>query len=250
MEAIIAAQVDEGSGRARRSTRAARRALFGISALLFAASATATILRCASMSAAGEMPMPGGRTMSMVWMVMPGETWLGAGAAFLGMWTTMMVAMMLPSLVPTLWRHIEAAGDFDEAGKSGTAADVVGAAGAMGAMRAALLAARIGAGYFSVWIVTGVAVFPMGVVLAALVTQEPGLARAVPIMAGVVVLAAGALQFTGWKAHQLALCRQVSCSSAAPRGRGTRGGGRALPENAAAAVRCGLRLAWIPIAPR
>jgi hypothetical protein len=47
--------------------RAFRQAFFGVSALLFAASAAVTIVWCASMSA-GEMPMPGGWTMSMAWM--------------------------------------------------------------------------------------------------------------------------------------------------------------------------------------
>jgi predicted metal-binding membrane protein len=53
----------------------------------------------------GEMPMPGGWSMSMTWMLMPGPTWLDAAASFLGMWVVMMVAMMLPSLVPMLWRY-------------------------------------------------------------------------------------------------------------------------------------------------
>ena len=35
-------------------------------------------------------------------MPMSGHTWLGAAASFLGMWVVMMVAMMLPSLVPML----------------------------------------------------------------------------------------------------------------------------------------------------
>jgi hypothetical protein len=38
------------------------------------------------MSAMGEMPTPGGWTMSMAWMRMPGQTWPGAAASFLGMW--------------------------------------------------------------------------------------------------------------------------------------------------------------------
>jgi predicted metal-binding membrane protein len=46
----------------------------------------------------GEMPMPGRWTMPMAWMRMPGQTWPGAAASFLGMWVVMMVAMMLPSL--------------------------------------------------------------------------------------------------------------------------------------------------------
>jgi hypothetical protein len=40
------------------------------------------------MSAMG-MPMPGGWTMSMAWMRMPGQTWLGAATSFLGMWVVM-----------------------------------------------------------------------------------------------------------------------------------------------------------------
>ena len=60
------------------------------------------------MSAMGEMPMPGGWTMSMAWMRMPGQTWPGAAASFFGMWIVMMVAMMLPSLVPMLWRYRQA----------------------------------------------------------------------------------------------------------------------------------------------
>jgi predicted metal-binding membrane protein len=61
------------------------------------------------MSAMGEMPMPGGWTMSMAWMRMPRQTWPGAAASFLGMWVVMMVAMMMPSLLPAdagmAWRH-------------------------------------------------------------------------------------------------------------------------------------------------
>jgi hypothetical protein len=72
--------------------------------LLFAANAAVTSW-CASMSAMCEMPMPGGWTMSMAWMRMPGQTWTGVAASFLGMWVVMMVAMMLPSFVPMLLRH-------------------------------------------------------------------------------------------------------------------------------------------------
>jgi predicted metal-binding membrane protein len=66
------------------------------------------------MSAIGEMPMPGGWTMSMAWMRMPGQTWPGAAASFLGMWVVMMVAMMLPSLLPMLWRYRQAVGRTGE----------------------------------------------------------------------------------------------------------------------------------------
>ena len=193
------------------SERASQRAFLGVSALLFAASAAVTIAWCASMSAMGEMPMPGGWTMSMAWMRMPGQTWPGAAASFLGMWVVMMVAMMLPSLVPMLWRYREAVGRTGET-------------------RLGRLTALVGVGYFFVWTVLGVAAFPLGVALAAVEMQQPALARAVPIAVGVVVLMAGALQLTAWKARHLACCREAP------------GRGRTLPADAGTAWRHGLRL--------
>src|SRR6266478_600328 len=170
------------------SERASQQAFFGLSALLFAASAALTIVWCASMSAMGEMPMPGGWAMSMAWMRMPGQTWQGAAASFLGMWVVMMVAMMLPSLVPMLWRYRQAVGRLGET-------------------RLDRLTTLVGVGYFFVWTVFGMLAFPLGVALAAIEIQQPALARAVPIAVGVVVLIAGALQFTAWKAHHLGCCR-------------------------------------------
>ena len=94
--------------RRRASERNAEHAVLAVTSLLFAASTTLTIVWCASMSAMGGMPMPGGWTMSMAWMRMPEQTWAGAAASSLGMWVVMMVAMMLPSLVPMLLRYREA----------------------------------------------------------------------------------------------------------------------------------------------
>jgi predicted metal-binding membrane protein len=170
------------------SGRVSQRAFVGVSALLFAASAAVTIVWCASMSAMGEMPMPGGWTMSMAWMRMCGQTWPNAAASFIGMWVAMMVAMMLPSLAPMLWRFRQAVGRTGETGLD-------------------RLTALVGAGYFFVWAVFGMAAFALGSGLAALEMQLPALARAVPIASGVVVVIAGALQFTRWKAHYLACCR-------------------------------------------
>jgi predicted metal-binding membrane protein len=166
------------------------RAFFGISALLFAVSAAATILWCGSMSRMGGMAMPGGWTMSMAWMRMPGQTWPGAAASFLGMWIVMMVAMMLPSLVPMLWRYRQAVGRT-------------------GDRRLDRLTVLVALGYFSVWTVFGMLAFPLGAGLAALEMQQPGLARAVPLEVDVVVLIVGALQFTSWKARRLACCRMA-----------------------------------------
>ena len=199
------------------SERASQQALFGVSALVFAASAAVTIVWCASMSAMREMPMPGGWTMSMAWMRMPGQTWPGAAASFVGMWVVMMVAMMLPSLVPMLSRYRQAVRRTGET-------------------RLGRLTALVGVGYFVVWTVFGMAVFPLGVVLAAIEMQQPALARGVPIAAGVVVLIAGSLQFTAWKARHLAYCREAPVA----RGREAPGRGRALVADAGTAWRHGL----------
>jgi predicted metal-binding membrane protein len=66
------------------------------------------IVWCASMSAMGEMAMPGGWTMSMRGCQC-GQTWPGAAASFLAVWVVTMVAM-LPSYVPMLWRYRQAVG--------------------------------------------------------------------------------------------------------------------------------------------
>jgi predicted metal-binding membrane protein len=193
------------------SEHASQRAFLGVSALLFAASTSVTIVWCASMSSMGEMPMPGGWTMSMTWMRMPGQTWLGATASFLAGWIVMMAAMMLPSLVPALSRYRTALGERAKT-------------------RLGLLTALAGVGYFFVWIVLGLAAFPLGLALAAAVVHQPSLARAVPIAVGVVVLLAGALQMTAWKERHLA------CWSEIP------GRGRPMSVDAATAWRHGLRL--------
>jgi predicted metal-binding membrane protein len=184
------------------------RVFLGLSALLFVASAALTILWCESMSAMGEMPMPGGWAMSMTWM--PGETWPGAAASFLGMWIVMMMAMMLPSLFPMLQRYRDAVGRVREP-------------------RLGWLTALVGGGYFFVWTVFGMAVFPLGVALAAVEMRQSLLARSVPLATGMVVLIAGVLQFTAWKARHLACCREAL------------GRGCTLPADASTAWRQGLR---------
>jgi predicted metal-binding membrane protein len=163
------------------------------------------------MSAMGEMPMPGGWTMSMMWMRMPGQTWPGAAASFLGMWVVMMVAMMLPSLVPMLWRYRHAVGRTGRTHLGG-------------------LTALVGMGYFFVWVVVGAVVFLLGATLAAIEMRQPALASAVPIAGGAAVLIAGAYQLTTWKA------RRVACCAEAP------GRGRTLPAHGAAAWRHGVHL--------
>jgi predicted metal-binding membrane protein len=182
------------------------RAFFGAMAILFTASAAVTVAWCGSMSAMGGMPMPGGWTMSMAWMRMPGQTWAGAAAAFLGMWAVMMVAMMLPAVTPMLWRYRQAIGETTRAGG---------------------LTALAGLGYYAMWTLFGAGAFPLGVALAGVEMQSAAVSRAVPVVSGAIVLIAGALQFTAWKARCLACCRAMP--------------GRALPVDAMTALRHGLR---------
>lgn len=199
--------------------RVFRRVFFSTSGLLFIASATVTMIWCASMSAMDEMQMPGDWTMSMVWMRMPGQSWPDAAASFLGMWVVMMAAMMLPSVVPMLWRYCQAVGKTEGMHNATW-------------MHLSRLTAIVGLAYFFVWTGLGLAVFVLGVVLASFAMDLPAVARAVPMVIGVVVLITGWLQFTDWKAHHLACCREAP------------GCCQALPASVGSAWRHGLRLAF------
>jgi predicted metal-binding membrane protein len=193
------------------SNRAPQQAFLGVSAVLFVASAAVTVFWCKSMSAMEGMPMPGGWTMSMAWMRMPGQTWFEAGALFMGMWVVMMVAMMLPVLVPMLMRYRQAVGQTE-------------------GWRLGGLTTLAGAGYFFIWTLFGLIAFPLGAALAAIEMRSPAVSHAVPLAVGIVVLIAGVLQFTAWKARQLACCRSAP------------GPGRILSADVGTAWRHGLRL--------
>jgi hypothetical protein len=100
-----------GDGRSRDawflSERASQQAFFGVSALLFAASAAVTIVSL-------RVHVGDGREMRM-----PRHTRPGAAASLLGMWVVMMMVammMLLPSLVPVLWRY--SARSYDRTGKN------------------------------------------------------------------------------------------------------------------------------------
>jgi len=140
----------------------------------------------------------------------PGTMGLGV-LGFVALWTVMMAAMMLPSLLPMLWRYRQA---------------IVG----VGGQHRGVLTALVAAGYFTVWTGFGLAAFPVGAALAALEMRQSWLARLVPIAGCIVVLIAGVLQLSTWKARHLACCRQAP------------GPGRTLSADAATAWRHGLRL--------
>jgi predicted metal-binding membrane protein len=169
----------------------------------------------------GAMTLPDGGTMSLLWMPMPGQTWAGAAASFVGMWVVMMVPMMLPSLAPMLWRYRQVVAGTVNTPSGWTPIDwtYIG-----------WLTALAGGGYFFVWMVFGMLTFALGAALAAVEMQQPALARVVPLAVGVSVLLTGALQLTAWKARQLACCREAP------------GRGCTLSPGAGTAWRHGLRL--------
>jgi len=122
-----------------------------------------------------------------------------------------MVAMMLPSLVPKLWRYHQSVDRTSE-------------------MHIGLLTVIVGTAYFFIWALFGMVAFPVGAALAAMEMQHPALARAVPIIAGVVVVIAGALQFTSWKARHLVCYRDTPWH------------GHSLPADTGTALKEGVRL--------
>jgi predicted metal-binding membrane protein len=127
----------------------------------------------------------------MTGMTMPQQAWSGAAPEYLGMWMAMMVPMMLPSLVPMVSQYR----------RSVRGADGIHLHG---------LAALVSVGYFLVWAILGTAAYAAGAAVMAVETRWGMVTRWLPVAAGVVMLVAGGLQFTTWKARQLALCREGS----------------------------------------
>ncbi len=190
---------------------AGRIAFFGTMTALCLACWVATAALSTPMAAMSGMAMPGGWSMSMMWMRMPGQSWASATAAFMQMWLLMMAGMMLPVLAPILWQQQRAL-----AGISG--------------LHKAWLNLVTGCGYFLVWAMVGLLIWLVGLQLADLTMQHPALARQVPILSGVMALLAGLAQFTRYKARLLVRCHAAAC--------------HARVATTAAAWRQGLRHGW------
>ena len=160
--------------------------------LSFAAGTASTVYFCRTMG--GGMRMPGGWTMSMMWMRMAGQTWITSAASFLLMWLAMMVAMMLPCALPTFLRTRRGSGSLF----------------------------CMAAGYFAIWLAAGAGIYVLGVALAAVAMRSEALSRAVPALFGASLIAAGAIQLTGWKVRQLSCCRSVfGCALPCPQDQGS-----------------------------
>lgn len=121
----------------------------------------------------------------------------GAAVSFVLMWTAMMAPMMLPSLVPTLWRYERA---------------VAGSGPPHVRARAVVLTGLVAVAYFAVWTAFGGAVYAVIAMFERLQTAQPAVAPFLPLAAGVAVLMAGALQMTRWKARQIACCVRAATS--------------------------------------
>ncbi len=160
---------------------------FAVCALAFVVGVAATIHFCRSMS--GGMRMPGGWTMSMMWMRMPGQTRFASAFSFLLMWLAMMVAMMLPSALPTFLK---------------TSRQWISLCG-------------MASGYFAMWLAAGAGIYVLGVALATVAMQSDLISRAVPLLSGASLIAAGAFQFTRWKITHLLRCRSpFGCATSCP----------------------------------
>ncbi|HKU87119.1 MAG TPA: DUF2182 domain-containing protein, partial [Casimicrobiaceae bacterium] len=117
-----------------------------------------------------------------VGVLMPG---MMSASWFLAMWATMMAAMMLPAVAPMALAHLAVARKRGD-GVLPTIAFV--------------------AAYLAVWAIIGIA--PFAVYAAFMhVSGEAAHSRWLPALAGAILVAAGAYQFTGWKSVCLDKCK-------------------------------------------
>jgi predicted metal-binding membrane protein len=158
-----------------------------VASCLFLLAAGGTIYFAHGMSYG--MSMPGGWTMPMMWMVMPGRSWSVSILVFLLMWQAMMIAMMLPSS----WPMLELYGRVSRH---------------TGQPHPMLNTALAGAGYFTVWGAFGAIAFAAGFEVSRAAMFSARLSHWIPATAGVLLILAGAWQLTPFKQSCLKHCRE------------------------------------------
>ena len=194
--------LDPAPNQAGHISREGKRPGIGFYLLLTTVFTTAlglTIYYCLTM--AGGMEMPGGWMMSMMWMPMPGQTWLGSTIMFMMMWLAMMVAMMLPSYLPTIRRYHRARRGENERGALASTSLVM-------------------AGYFFVWSAAGAVIYIVGTALAMATMRWITLSRSMPFLIAATICIAGGMQFMPWTTFSLRECHgSLACgASISPRG--------------------------------
>ncbi len=179
---------------------------------VFTAALALTIYYCRTMS--GGMEMPGGWTMSMMWMPMPGQTWLGSTVMFMLMWLAMMVVMMLPSYLPMILRYHRVRRSENDRGVLASTFLMM-------------------AGYFSVWSAAGAAIYVAGIALAMAAMRWTTFSRSMPFIIAATIFVAGCMQFMPWTKFGLRECRgSLACGvSSSRRAHGRRGEWAFVPES-------------------
>jgi predicted metal-binding membrane protein len=109
---------------------------------------------------------------------------------FLGMWAVMMVAMMLPSVMPAVLLHQRLIESRVNRGDAAAGSQVL------------LLA-----GYFSIWVAFGAVAYAAGMSVAAAAMRSVRVSVLIPAATGLALAAAGVYQLTGWKQLCLRHCR-------------------------------------------
>jgi predicted metal-binding membrane protein len=141
---------------------------------------------------AGHMGTPvrmaDGQMISTVWMRAPGQSWIATGAAFEGMWGVMMLAMMLPSMWPSIRLFRRVALAHGESGVNWLSLVMV-------------------SGYFLVWLAFGILAYGAGEALYTAAMSFPAVERAIPVAAAASLVIAGLYQLTPWKTECLMHCR-------------------------------------------
>jgi predicted metal-binding membrane protein len=156
-----------------------------VSAFLFLSAAALTAWFNHTMSM--TMPMPGGWSMSMMWMeVASGSP--GQFLVFIAMWISMMVAMMLPSTLPMLLLYRRVARFRGDSYLN---------------FRVWL----VGAGYFAAWASFGALVCLIGALFSRMAMASAHVSQAIPVTGGIALIAAGVYQLTPWKGGCLRHCQ-------------------------------------------